>query len=358
MSAESTESDNILGIGDVCAGGCGGRLADAELARVLEQAGILPRTPDRTIEPADDRVLIDHTSADDAAVVRFGNQLLVLTVDVGYPTHTSAYTWGRIAAANALSDIYAMGGRPLHAMPIVGYPREGINDGSLARICMGGQHVVEQAGALIVGGHSMASSEPFYGLSVTGVVNEKNLITHQGGRPGYDIVITKPIGSGLASSQILDGTASEKLRRDTVGVMTSLNDVASEVAVAYGVHTGTDVTGSGLLGHLHKMVNTAGVGAELHASQVPVIPGILTLARNGLATAAGQRNLRYANEYTKWESTDVGMRKLLTDPQTSGGLLLLTPNGDALVSALRERGIVGAANIGKLVVGDSVIVLD
>lgn len=351
MTERKDYSDEIPGLGIVCAGGCGGRFSDTELNTLLTQAGLLGG------EVRDSRTLVDHTTGDDASVFILDRDVaFISSVDVGRPVVDSAYASGQITAANALSDIYAMGGTPRAAQNILGWPRMYLEDGSAARMLMGGQDVLLRAGIDVSGGHTMNSDEPFYGLAVQGTAHPDHLITNDTGEPGLDLILTKPIGSGLASSAILDGTAEPRTKAFAIQTMIALNDVASRVAVEEGVRTGTDITGSGLLGHIHKITSASNCGAEIDMSLVPVIPGVLSLARNGLRTAAGNRNLAQAETYTTWSIEERAQRAVVTDPQTSGGLLLAVPNGEAFLSRLHKAGVRGAARIGRLTPGNSIAV--
>jgi selenide, water dikinase len=350
-----TLSDDIPGIDLVCAGGCGGKLPADKLRLILSQAGLFDGEENSTN-------IIDQKSGDDAAVVHvneLGKLSIIGTIDVGYPITTSAYDWGRIAAANALSDVYAMGGIPIMALNLLGWPRENFTDGSAARVMMGGQATLKAAKLSVAGGHTMFSDSdmPFYGLSVTGVCETNKLMCLDNGVPGQDLIYTKPLGTGLASSQMLDGTASGQTTQYALQTMRELNDVASKIAVGHGVKTATDITGFGLTGHLRNMTVASGCGAVIHESMLNVIPGIVSAARNGLRTRAGLANMETTSEYVDWGVADPGMQTLLTDPQTSGGLLLASHNGRELLQLLHAAGVKYASIIGSFTDGSSISIV-
>lgn len=345
-------SDVVPRIDNLCAGGCGGRFSDEELRQVLTQANLLGQ-----IALDLDKIMVDQNTGDDAAVYCLTDELaLICSVDVGRPVVGSAFISGGIAVANALSDIYAMGGRVIGAQNIVGWPRSHLQDGSAARALMGGEETLQRAGIRSAGGHTMHSEEPFYGVAVQGLAHPDKLITNASGKPGDALILTKPLGSGLSSSAILDGVIEERTKAAAIETMLTLNNTASEIAVEHGVKTGTDITGSGLLGHLHKItVFSSACGAEIDASLIPVIPGVADLAIRGLRTAAGIRNLRHAESFTKWTTEDEATKVLMSDPQTSGGLLLATNNPKPLLSTLAAKGV-HAVIIGRLTEAQGIMV--
>src|SRR5690349_8809638 len=263
--------------------GCGCKLSAADLRPIV--AG-LPR-------PSDPRVLVAADTADDAGVVQLSDELaIVQTADFFTPIVDDPYAFGRIAATNALSDIYAMGGRPVSALNLVAYPLETLGPDVLREILRGGADAVAAAGASIVGGHSIDDPEPKYGLAVTGVVDPREVLTNAGGIVGDVLVLTKPLGAGTIATATKRGLASDELVARGVEVMTTLNARAAEQARAAGAHALTDVTGFGLLGHTHELAAASGVAAEVDAAAVPAIDGVLELLETDTALAGGSRRNR------------------------------------------------------------------
>jgi len=302
----------------------------------------------------DPRLLVEAHTADDAGVVRLdAKRALVQTVDFFTPIVDDPYTYGQIAAANALSDVYAMGGRPLTALNVVGMPEESVPPATIRKILCGGASKVREAGCLLVGGHSIKNPEPVYGLSVTGLVHPRRLITNAAARAGDRLVLTKPLGTGIVTTAIKRGKCLPRLERRTIALMRQLNCVGAELGERRLVRAGTDVTGFGLLGHLGSLCRASGVGAELAAAAVPAIAGeVRELIRAGCVPGGTQDNLRTANDWTDW-ARDVSEpeRLLLADAQTSGGLLLCVPSrrlSEVLV-LLRQHRTACAAVIGRIV---------
>jgi len=234
------------------------------------------------------------------------------------------HVFGRIAATNALSDVYAMGGRPVSVLNLVAWSVADLGAEMLAEVLRGGHDVVDSAGAVIVGGHTIDDPEPKYGLAVTGVLDPADLITNAGGRPGDELVLTKPVGAGAVTTSLKKGLVSAEVVAGAVEVMTELNEAASRAARAAGAHAMTDVTGFGLLGHLHELTLASGVAAVVESMAVPAIDGALELLADERAVAGGSRNnRRYGEEFATFEDgVDEVLRRLLTDAMTSGGLLV------------------------------------
>jgi selenide,water dikinase len=297
--------------------GCGCKLSAADLRPIL--AG-LPRSQDP-------RVLVAADTADDAGVVQLTDELaLVQTVDFFTPIVDDPYAFGRIAATNALSDVYAMGGRPVSALNLVAYPLETLGPDVLREILRGGADAAAEAGAAIVGGHSIDDPEPKYGMAVTGVVDPRAVLTNAGGRAGDALVLTKPLGAGAVATALKRGIAPEELVARAIEVMTTLNAVAADQARAAGAHALTDVTGFGLLGHLHELAEASGLAAEIDAAAVPAIDGVLELLEGDDALAGGsRRNRADAERFTSWGDVPEPRRRLVTDAMTSGGLLAAVP---------------------------------
>src|SRR5688572_18115155 len=296
--------------------GCGCKLAAAAVHPLV--AG-LPR-PDRP------DVLVGFSTADDAGVVQLRDDLaIVQTVDFFTPIVDDPYDFGRIAATNALSDVYAMGGEPVSALNLVAFPLEKLGAEVLGEILRGGHDVCTEAGCAIVGGHSIDDPEPKYGLAVTGTVHPAEIITNAGGRAGDVLVLTKPLGAGAISTAAKRGIARPDLIARGVEVMTTLNRDAAVAARAAGASAMTDVTGFGLLGHLHELALASGLSAVVEASAVPAIDGVTRLLAVGERAIAGgtKRNRAYAEGFTTWEGAVAPpQRWLLSDAMTSGGLLV------------------------------------
>jgi selenide,water dikinase len=303
----------------------------------------------RAAPATDPDLLVGFDTADDAAVYRLRDDLaVVVTTDFFTPIVDDAYDWGRIAATNALSDVYAMGGTPILALNLVAWPREGLDFALLARVLDGGAAAAADAGCLIAGGHSIDDAEPKYGLAVVGTVHPDAVLTNAGARAGDALVLTKPIGLGVLATALKRDAASARNIADAVEVMTTLNSGARDAALAVGVHAATDVTGFGLLGHMLEMVTASGLGAEVDSSAVPVIDGVRDLLATGMVAGGTQRNHAFVSDSVDWGDVALDDQYLLADAQTSGGLLLsVAPDrADALVAALRERNTLAAAVVG------------
>jgi selenide,water dikinase len=257
------------------------------------------------------------------------SQALIATTDFFMPVVDDPFDFGRIAATNALSDIYAMGARPVLALNIVAFSLEQLGGEVLAEILAGGAEVAASAGVAIGGGHSIDDLEPKYGMTVSGVVHPDELLTAAGGQPGDELFLTKPVGGGLITTAAKRGIAEDAWVESAVEAMTTLNAEAAEAARAASAHALTDVTGFGLLGHLHEVCEASGVGAEIEAAAVPALPGALELAAGGEAEAGGsRRNAEDAARFTTWnDEVPPERRALLTDAMTSGGLLAAVPSG-------------------------------
>jgi selenide, water dikinase len=300
------------------AGGCGRKLAATELLCLLQELPV----------QRDPRLLVGAGTRDDAAVYLLRDDLaLVQTVDFFTPLVDDPYDFGRIAAANALSDVYAMGGVPVTAMNIVGFPLRDLGREVLAEILRGGADVVAEASAVVVGGHTINDGEPKYGLAVTGVVDPARMTTNAAGKDGDLLVLSKPLGTGAIVTARKRGERSEALLGEAVRVMVELNDRAAHAAVAADVRAMTDITGFGLLGHLHNLALASGLAAEVHADDVPVIEGVVPLLDSGVGVSSGTRgNLEWAVEFASIHpSVETWRARLLADATTSGGLLAAAP---------------------------------
>lgn len=311
-------------------GGCTAKLGPAVLERVLSQ---LPR-------PTDPALLIGSESSDDAAVYQLTDDLaMVQTLDFFPPMVEDPYLFGQIAAANALSDIYAMGGRVRTALNIVCFP-EAMDLNILGRILQGGCEKVMEAGGSLAGGHSIADQEVKYGLSVTGTIHPQKIRPNNAGRVGDALVLTKPLGVGLVCTAARMGAASDDALALAVRSMTTLNKYAAELADRYPVHACTDVTGFGLLGHLHEMTRPD-LTARIYMKDVPVIPQAAAYADGFYLTAAAQRNRNFADGRVKLKGLTFAQEEILFDPQTSGGLLfaLDADAADDFVGELQALGL-------------------
>ncbi len=318
--------------------GCACKVPAALLAPLVQA---LPQS-------SDPNLLVGMSTSDDAGVYRLREDLaLVQTADFFTPIVDDPYDFGRIAATNALSDVYAMGGRPVSALNLVAWSIEELGSEMLGEVLRGGNDVVAAAGAVILGGHTIDDPEPKYGLAVTGVVDPAEMITNAGGRAGDALVLTKPLGAGAVTTALKKGLAAESVLAGAVEVMTELNAGGAEAARRAGAHGMTDVTGFGLLGHLHELTLASGVSAVVNASSVPAIPGVLELLEDDRALAGGSRNnRRYAEEFASFApDVDEVHRRLVTDAMTSGGLLVaLDPD---------HAGEVPGVVIGSLVEGEA-----
>ena len=305
------------------------------------------------LEPVGDAdLLVGFGTSDDAGVYRLeGNTALVQTVDFITPVVDDPEQFGQIAAANALSDVYAMGGRPLTALNICCFPSEGIDRSLLAGILRGGAAKVKEAGAALVGGHTVRDPELKYGLSVTGVVDARQVVRNSTAQPGDILLLTKPIGTGALISAYRNRRVSEATMKEALSEMTRLNASACRLMLEHGVHACTDITGFGLLGHSLEMAEGSGMGIRLSSSHIPHYGESLDLIRKGTGTGVTRCNLRLVEGKLRVQETMAEeMLTLLADPQTSGGLLMAVPpeSADALLAALLSSGESRAARIGEV----------
>lgn len=298
-------------------------------------------------------LLVGYDTSDDAGVYRIGENLaLVQTVDLITPVCDDARLFGRIAAANALSDIYAMGGRPITALNICCFPAEGVPPGIYAEILTGGLETLGEAGAALLGGHSVRDTELKYGLAVTGMIDPARILRNATATAGCALVLTKPIGTGVIVGAARKDLVPEKRLRHVLDRMATLNDEASRQALAHGAVACTDVTGFGLAGHALEMARGSGVGLRIRMSAVPLYEEAPELIRRGVTTAVTDANRALAGSDIRIAgSIDGPLTTLLFDPQTSGGLLIALPSdrADALVAALRSRGAPDTSLVGEVV---------
>ena len=312
---------------------------------------VLRRIPTTT----DHRLLVGTSTGDDAGVYRIDrDRALVQTVDFFTPIVDDAYAYGQIAAANALSDVYAMGGRPLTALNLVGFPAEHMPLNVVNRILRGGASTLLEAKCALVGGHTIRNPEPLYGLAVTGMVSPRLMLTNAGARAGDVLILTKPLGTGVVTTAIKRGLASDALQRKTITLMKGLNIAGPDIAERRLAKSAVDVTGFGLLGHLIAMCRASGVGAEVIASRVPAIASsVFDLIESGCIPGGSRDNLADARRFALWDGVSDHHQVLMTDAQTSGGLLFSVParHVDAALARLRTLNTPCAAVIGRMVKG-------
>jgi selenide,water dikinase len=306
---------------------------------------------------SDPRLLVGHETFDDAGVFLVADDLaLVQTVDFFAPIVDDPFQFGQIAAANALSDVYAMGGQPLTALNIVGFPTEQLPLEVLTEVLRGGLDKVHEAGAHVVGGHSIIDEELKYGLAVTGRAHPKFLLTNAGAVAGDRLVLTKPIGSGILTTAIKRGELDTGAQQQVLDAMLTLNGLASRAALAVGARCATDITGFGLLGHATHVARASKVTLKFRSANIPVFAGAIDAWRAGAKTGGAERNLEYIDPMVEWGSADASTRALLIDPQTSGGLLVAVPA--ARLADYVSR-VPGAVEIGEVMPrGDAAIVLE
>lgn len=303
----------------------------------------------------DPNVLVGTNTADDAAVYKISDELaIVQTVDYFTPVVDDPYTFGMITAANSLSDIYAMGAKPLFALNIAGFPSGKLPFEVLGEILRGGAAKAQEAGVSIIGGHTISDPEPKYGMAVTAVIHPEKVVTNAGAMAGDVLILTKPLGIGIITTAMKKDMVNRETVEKAVEVMCTLNKDAAEVMISVGVNACTDITGFGFLGHLHEMVKGSGVGARISMAKVPVIPGTWDLIRQGVAPGGTHRNLEFLKDNL---SPEEGISKeellVLADAQTSGGLLMAVPadRAERLVGELTAVGVPVVAVVGEMVAG-------
>jgi selenide,water dikinase len=314
--------------------GCGCKLGPQQLSEVLDTL-TLPGVPSD--------VLVSADTGDDAAVWQLDDdRALIATLDFFTPIVDDPYDWGRIAATNAMSDVYAMGGMPFLGLNIVSWPIDDLPAEMLGRVLQGGADAAGAVGVSVVGGHSITDPEPKYGMVVLGFVDPRRMLRNSTAVAGDALVLTKPLGLGMISTAVKRGVATDELLAAAIDLMTTPNRAAAEAVGEAGADAATDVTGFGLLGHLHRMLLASGVAADLDAGAVPLIDGALGLARDGVVAGGTQRNHAYVSPHVDWGELTEPEQLLLADAQTSGGLLVATREPEAVVAELAARGVVGA----------------
>jgi selenide,water dikinase len=318
-------------------------LSQQALRQVLPQ---LPISSDR-------KVLVNSNTFDDAGVYRLDrHRALVQTVDFFTPIVDDPFSYGQIAAANSLSDIFAMGGRPLTALNILGFPADLVRPRVISAILRGGLAKAAEVGCALIGGHSIRNPEPIYGLAVTGIVDVRHVTTNANARPGDLLVLTKPLGTGIATTAIKRGLASRALQKRVIALMSKINTVGAELAERDLVRAATDITGYGLIGHLVSLCRASGVSADIDPNAVPMISDeISDLIELGSVPEGSRQNLYATTIVVNWGNTDDARRILLTDAQTSGGLLLCVAEAklEKMLKLLRQARTPCAAVIGRIV---------
>jgi selenide,water dikinase len=333
-----------------CAG-CAGKAGAATVARVLEHlSDIAPERAD---------LLVGLTAPDDAAVYRLTDELAaVMTVDFFGPLVDDPYDWGAIAAANAMSDVYAMGGEVLLALNVAGFPDD-LPIETVGQVLRGGAEKVAEAGGIVAGGHTIRDAEPKYGLCVFGTVHPDAIFTKGGAQVGDVLLLTKPLGTGIVATAAMRDAASGEHLELAVASMTRLNRHASHAAREVGAHALTDVTGYSLAGHGHEMARASGVCLRVFAEALPVLPGALAYAKAGFTTGGAQRNREHFAQHVRIDDrVDAATQEVVWDPQTSGGLLMaVAPDRAAEAQRLLVGAGIAASAIGEVVDGEGVEVL-
>lgn len=297
-------------------------------------------------------MLVSSETGDDAAVYRLPDgRALVASVDFFTPVVDDPYDWGRIVAANAFSDLYAMGARPSIALNLASWPADDLPLDLLVRVLQGGQDVANVAGAVVLGGHSITDPEPKYGMVALGFADADAVVRNSTAPAGAGLFLTKPLGLGMLSTAIKRGTADPERVTEAVALMTTLNAAASEAMLEVGAEAATDVTGFGLLGHLSEMLSASGVAAVVDAASVPALPNTLDLARADVVPSGTKRNHAFLRGRVEWGELTPPEQLVLADAQTSGGLLIASTRPEELAEALGRRGV-QAARVGATVPGE------
>ena len=324
-------------------GGCGCKIAPDILSEITQSITGLPPS---------DQLIVGYETADDAAVYRLDdNRGLVASVDFFMPIVDDARDFGRIAAANAISDVYAMGAKPLFAMNIIGMPMSKLSPSVVATVLAGGAEVCQQASVVVAGGHSIDTSEPIYGLSVIGMIDLQYLKTNAAAQAGDVLILGKPLGVGILATALRQGKLNANAYREMIDWATKLNRVGEQLASIDGIHAMTDVTGFGLLGHVAEICRASSLGAEVCYHDVPFIEAACDLVRQGFVTGAGPRNLKACSDCLSFQDgLEEWQLALLSDPQTSGGLLLTCAKevADQVLALLHRQGFSRANIIGTM----------
>jgi selenide,water dikinase len=334
---------------------------NVRLTQLVENAGCASKITQDDLKKAlaglphifDPRVLVSSETCDDAGVFKLSEQTaLVQSVDVFTPVVDDPYVFGQIAAANSVSDIYAMGGRPLTALSIIAFPVDKISHRLMNKMLQGGIDKLREAGTVLLGGHSIKNKEIMLGFSVTGLIHPRRIISNDKAKPGDTLILTKPLGTGIISFASQIGRAKSSWIKEVSRSMSELNKTASEVMVWAGVRTATDVTGFGLLGHLSEMAVQSGVAVAIDADSVPVFSGVRACVRQQIISGAIERNREYASKFVEKDASVKDELEIpLYDPQTSGGLLMCVgpKKAEAVLAKLHKKGLSRATVIGRVV---------
>jgi len=334
---------------------------DVPLTRFVENAGCASKISQDDLKKAlsglphifDPNVLVSSETCDDAGIYKLDDErALVQSVDVFTPVVDDPYLFGQIAAANSVSDIYAMGGKPLTALSIIGFPVDRVSHRVMNKMMQGGIDKLREAGTVVLGGHSIKNKEIMFGFAVTGLIHPRRIITNDKAKPGDVLILTKPLGTGTLSFAAQIGKAEGGWLVETGRSMSELNKTAAEIMVEAGVRAATDVTGFGLLGHLSEIAVQSGVTAEVYADAVPLFEGVLICLRRQIISGAIERNREYASKFVvRDEAVEEELETALYDPQTSGGLLMCVgaKKAVAVMKKLKKAGIERAAVIGRIV---------
>ena len=339
----ATQPDNPVRLTEhVRSAGCASKIGQKDLHAVLARLPVVK----------DPRILVGMATADDAGVFRLASGVTVIqTVDVFTPCVDDPHMFGRIAACNALSDVYAMGGTPITALSIIGFPIESLPHAVMAEILRGGMEALGEANVVLLGGHSINDEEIKFGLAVTGIVGESAVVTNAGAGPGDALILTKPLGTGIVALAGQLGKASPESITAAAAAMSSLNKAASEIMVRHHATACTDVTGFGFLGHLCRLAIESGVTAEVWFDQLPLLPGVMDYVARGMFSGANERNSEYSAGRTRFgDGVTEMMKAVLFDAQTSGGLLMAIPAGaaEAALRDLHAAGVRDAAIVGAI----------
>jgi len=333
---------------------------DVPLTRLVENAGCASKIGQDDLKKTlsglphifDPNVLVSSETCDDAGIYKLDDErALVHSVDVFTPVVDDPYLFGQIAAANSVSDIYAMGGKPLTALSIIGFPVDRVSHRVMNKMMQGGIDKLREAGTVVLGGHSIKNKEIMFGFAVTGLVHPRRIITNDKARPGDVLILTKPLGTGTISFAAQIGKAETRWIEEIGRSMSELNRTAAEIMVEAGVQAATDVTGFGLLGHLSEIAVQSGVTAEVYADAVPLFEGVLTCLRRQIISGAIERNREYASKFVERDrDVEEELETALYDPQTSGGLLMCVgaKKASGIITKLKKAGLERAAVIGRI----------
>jgi len=331
--------------------GCACKIRPHSLEKILKNIRV----------PLSENSLVGFNESDDAAVFKIDDdKAIISTVDFFTPIVDDAYDFGRIAAANSLSDIYAMGGKPLFALNIAAFPEKRLPIEVLEKIIKGAQQTAKEAGISILGGHTVEDNEPKFGFAVTGIAHPEKILRNNGAKPGDHLILTKPIGLGIMTTALKRGLLNQDQRKMITEIMAELNKTAAEVIAEYPVNACTDVTGFGLAGHLFEMVKSSNVTVEINFSKIPLISGVKELIQQGIVPGGSKANFEHFGEHVEWNNISNNMQLLFCDSQTSGGLLISVKKeiSEEIVEKLQNKGLIYSTEIGSVIKdGKSIIII-